>query len=415
VTGSGHYHAPDGTFRKILPPGRAAREAAGWHAVAGLLPVPRLHGIRRAGDQCEVVYEDVFAAGRCHRLLADAINDADRRPALAGEVSTLVDAVCDSLLATAGATGEVRPLADCAPALYAARLAPGGRLDRWYASPPQPAWTIGGRRLGPGDLAGRTLVARGRVLGPAWPAGISALRSALAPGTRHVTVVSGDLGTAVSPDGDVTAALRPFLAARILGVIPLGQMSGQHALLCLARLAETLHPATALADLMHASEISSPVMGTQRVRAILVTPDGDLLTIRRVRPGQPPYWVLPGGGVEPGEDLQAALGRELREEIAATAHVHSLLHVLDRGDERQYFYLARAATWSAEPGARSGPEFTDPARGEYHLQAVPLTAEAVSAIDLKPGELAEVLLHHLRSGADLFTLPDLRTASAARA
>jgi hypothetical protein len=28
---------------------------------------------------------------------------------------------------------------------------------------------------------------------------------------------------------------------------------------------------------------------TDRVRALLITPDGDLLTIRRVRPGQDPY------------------------------------------------------------------------------------------------------------------------------
>jgi hypothetical protein len=28
---------------------------------------------------------------------------------------------------------------------------------------------------------------------------------------------------------------------------------------------------------------------TGRVRALLITPDGDLLTIRRVRPGQDPY------------------------------------------------------------------------------------------------------------------------------
>lgn len=99
-------------------------------------------------------------------------------------------------------------------------------------------------------------------------------------------------------------------------------------------------------------------MGTQRVRAILVTPDGSLLTIRRARPGQAPYWVLPGGGVEPGEDLQEALDRELREELAATASVHSLLHVLELDGERQYFYLARALAWSADPApaaARSSP------------------------------------------------------------
>src|ERR1700678_2192566 len=122
---------------------------------------------------------------------------------------------------------------------------------------------------------------------------------------------------------------------------------------------------------------------TDRARALLITPDGDLLTIRRVRPGQDPYWVLPGGGVEDGEDLETALARELREEIAANADVHSLLHTLDQGTDRQYFYLARVHAWSAKASDRSGPEFTDPGRGEYHLQLLPLTAEAVGAINLQ--------------------------------
>jgi ADP-ribose pyrophosphatase YjhB (NUDIX family) len=64
---------------------------------------------------------------------------------------------------------------------------------------------------------------------------------------------------------------------------------------------------------------------TDRVRAVLVTPDGGLLTIRRIRPGQGPYWVLPGGGVEDGEDLESPLARELREELAATAAIGNLI------------------------------------------------------------------------------------------
>jgi len=153
---------------------------------------------------------------------------------------------------------------------------------------------------------------------------------------------------------------------------------------------------------------------TDRVRAVLVTSDHDLLTIKRIRPGQDPYWVLPGGGVEVGEDLEAALARELREELAAAADVHSLLYVLERGRERQYFYLARVHSWSADPGDRTGPEFADPARGEYRLQAIPLTAGALTAIDLKPGELAEFLAGQLGAGVDLFDLPDLRTGLVSR-
>ena len=151
---------------------------------------------------------------------------------------------------------------------------------------------------------------------------------------------------------------------------------------------------------------------TDRVRALLITPNDDLLTIGRVRPGRDAYWVLPGGGVEAGEDLETALARELREELAATADVHSLLYVLERGDERQYIYLTRVRTWSADAGDRDGPEFADPARGEYHLQAIPLTARALAATDLKPGPLAALLLGHLRAGTDLFSLPDLRASMA---
>jgi 8-oxo-dGTP pyrophosphatase MutT (NUDIX family) len=39
----------------------------------------------------------------------------------------------------------------------------------------------------------------------------------------------------------------------------------------------------------------------ERVRAILITPAGTMLAIRRTRPGQAVYWVLPGGHVDPGD------------------------------------------------------------------------------------------------------------------
>jgi ADP-ribose pyrophosphatase YjhB (NUDIX family) len=142
---------------------------------------------------------------------------------------------------------------------------------------------------------------------------------------------------------------------------------------------------------------------TDRVRALLVTPEGHFLAVKRLRPGQAPYWVLPGGGIEPGETHHQALTRELREELAADADIRSLLYVLERPGERQYFYLARARTWSFDK--RTGPEFGDPARGEYQLEQIPLTAGAVEAIDLKPSEIAGVIADHLRRGTDLSGLP----------
>lgn len=136
---------------------------------------------------------------------------------------------------------------------------------------------------------------------------------------------------------------------------------------------------------------------TERVRAVLVTPDGTMLVIRRTRPGVPVYWVLPGGGVEPGDaSREAALHREIHEEIAGKADVVRLLHTTETGGERQFFYLARIAAWSFED--RTGPEFGAEGRGEYALEEVPLTPEGLDGIDLRPEEIARVLREALGTG-----------------
>ncbi|EFL16128.1 NUDIX domain-containing protein [Streptomyces sp. C] len=128
----------------------------------------------------------------------------------------------------------------------------------------------------------------------------------------------------------------------------------------------------------------------ERVRAVLVTADDTMLVIRRTKPDVPEYWVLPGGGVEPsGESREAALHREIHEEIAGKADIIRLLHTLESDEERQLFYLARIATWSFDD--RTGPEFSAEGRGEYALEEVPLTAEALDGINLKPEEIAHVL------------------------
>ncbi|MFE5908812.1 NUDIX domain-containing protein [Streptomyces wedmorensis] len=136
----------------------------------------------------------------------------------------------------------------------------------------------------------------------------------------------------------------------------------------------------------------------ERVRAILVTADDTMLVIRRIRPGIPEYWVLPGGGVEPGdESREAALHREIHEEIAGKADIIRLLHTTESDDERQLFYLARIATWSFED--RTGPEFSAEGRGEYALEEIPLTLEGLDGIDLKPEEIAHVLRGAISAGS----------------
>lgn len=79
------------------------------------------------------------------------------------------------------------------PDLHLTRLAPGGRLDCWYTHG-RPAWALGGQVLGAPDLARRTLVAKGRELGSAWPVDLPALRTDLAGHTRWATAITqGDV------------------------------------------------------------------------------------------------------------------------------------------------------------------------------------------------------------------------------
>ena len=152
----------------------------------------------------------------------------------------------------------------------------------------------------------------------------------------------------------------------------------------------------------------------ERVRAVLITPDGCLLAIRRDRPDRATYWVLPGGHVDSeDQNIEAALSREISEEIAGEADITSLLQVLDSGagDERQYVYLGRISAWDF--AARTGPEFSEPGRGTYQLEQIPLTAAGLGAIDLKPTAVAGLLRDATAEGRDLFALPDQRSAPAA--
>ncbi|MET9611664.1 NUDIX domain-containing protein [Kitasatospora indigofera] len=136
----------------------------------------------------------------------------------------------------------------------------------------------------------------------------------------------------------------------------------------------------------------------ERVRAVLFTDAGTILVINRTRPGIPPYQVLVGGAVE-DEDagLEAALLREIRKEIAGEATDLRPFHQLtnDKG-EVEYFYTARIVTWNFDN--RTGPEFQRDDRGEYLLEEVPLTTEAVDALNLMPPQIKDALLDAIDTG-----------------
>ncbi|MFF2544421.1 NUDIX domain-containing protein [Kitasatospora sp. NPDC058063] len=139
-----------------------------------------------------------------------------------------------------------------------------------------------------------------------------------------------------------------------------------------------------------------------RVRAVLLTPHDTLLLIKRIRPGIAPYWVIVGGRIEPTDaGPEDALLREVREEIAGEAEIVRLLHTVETGDERQNFYLATVEKWSFKD--RTGPEFSQEGRGEYLLEEIPLTTEALDAVNLLPQDFATVLRAAVEGGDLLAT------------
>ncbi|MFD3563435.1 NUDIX domain-containing protein [Streptomyces sp. NPDC058686] len=142
----------------------------------------------------------------------------------------------------------------------------------------------------------------------------------------------------------------------------------------------------------------------ERVRAVLITPHNTTLMIKRVRPGVAPYWVIVGGGVEESDaSREAALLREIREEIAGEAQIVRPLHQLKNAKgEVEYFYVAQITSWDFNN--RTGPEFQRDDRGEYILEEIPLTTEAVAALNLLPEEISTVLREAIERGDPLATV-----------
>jgi 8-oxo-dGTP pyrophosphatase MutT (NUDIX family) len=138
------------------------------------------------------------------------------------------------------------------------------------------------------------------------------------------------------------------------------------------------------------------------VRAILVAPGPQVLLFRCQEPTKPGWWwITPGGGRDPDEDEQAALERELREEVGLTGArigpcVWTRTHTFvwrDRVFRQHERYHAVETTSTFEPA----PTVVDDGLGEHRwwsIAALRSTRELFVPPELP--ELVERILEHGR-------------------
>jgi len=138
-----------------------------------------------------------------------------------------------------------------------------------------------------------------------------------------------------------------------------------------------------------------PIVG---VGAVVV--DGSrVLLVRRANEPLKGEWSLPGGAVECGETLEAALAREVREETGLVIDVGPLVEVLDRirhdaDGQVQYHYVLLDFVCTPGGGTlASGSDACDAtwadvtALGQYHLDdtAVSVIQKAIELLRGREG------------------------------
>ncbi|WP_293764029.1 Nudix family hydrolase [uncultured Aquitalea sp.] len=124
------------------------------------------------------------------------------------------------------------------------------------------------------------------------------------------------------------------------------------------------------------------------VAAALIRPDGRFLL--GSRPAGKPYagyWEFPGGKVEPGESAQAALARELDEEMGivvrhATPWLTKVHHYEHASVKLQFF---RVWAWDGEPQSREGQCFAWQRPGELDVAPMlPANGPILKSLALPP-------------------------------
>jgi ADP-ribose pyrophosphatase YjhB (NUDIX family) len=134
--------------------------------------------------------------------------------------------------------------------------------------------------------------------------------------------------------------------------------------------------------------------------ATVVEREGVLLLVRHQKPNRDPYWVLPGGRLEPGETIPECAGRELAEETGLTAGFSGVLYVsefLREGRHTVNVVARMALEGDGEASLGSDPELepgTEPTLREIRWVSI----DELREIELLPASIKERLLKDASDG-----------------
>ncbi|MBR6730152.1 MAG: NUDIX domain-containing protein [Alphaproteobacteria bacterium] len=128
-------------------------------------------------------------------------------------------------------------------------------------------------------------------------------------------------------------------------------------------------------------------------RALVLTKENKILFIKRIKIGQEPYYVTPGGGIEENENSLEALKRELLEETGSQVAEISFLFHLDDVDMRNSvdFYIAKEVS----RGIPSGSEWVlSNEQNKYELYEASI--EELDKMNIKPKIVKKALINALK-------------------
>ena len=139
-------------------------------------------------------------------------------------------------------------------------------------------------------------------------------------------------------------------------------------------------------------------MWTGGVRVIVFDEDNRILMVKQEHPERT-VWMVPGGGIEEGENSAQAAVREVREETGLEVEILGLIWHVEEVSERgqRFVNFFRAVLRGGKPALGHDPELSESEQVLADLQF--MSREEVAGLEnVYPEFLREELWQHLEQG-----------------